>query len=409
MTKYIKCGGGGLPPQVITDMNAVLNKKFSTSTTYPSSEWADMIEEMTALPEESASGSIAHFEDGADTVPLDTGLFYFNPVQASGTPTPSSPIPITGHTGLNITRAGKNLFDKTNFNSIDGYFVSPNFVITSNASHKIVYIPCNPNTTYTASRTRTSGNERLAIGYTNELPAVGVTVSGNSRAADAGTVGDLMSVSTTTGANAKYIVVWAWWSSSDEQTAKDELQIEQSATATAYEAYVGTTYPISWTSHGTIYGGYYDSKTGELWKTQERMVLNGSENWGAYSNRSGFYLNITDMATSTAYDGYCDKLKVSASWMEQLGIRFGQANSYIYVLQITNNISDVTDVPSWKSYLEDNNITIVYPLTTPVLVGIIDPTKITTYEGVNNIWNDGGGVSDVGYRADIDLYVAEHS
>ena len=100
-------GGGGIPAQLQSDMNAVFNKKFGTTgQSYASSEWADDVNLMGLLPEKTASGSIASFSDGADDVPIKSGKFYITASQTgSGTPSPSNPRPIVGYTGMTIHRA----------------------------------------------------------------------------------------------------------------------------------------------------------------------------------------------------------------------------------------------------------------------------------------------------------------
>lgn len=67
-------GGGGIPAALKTRMNAVLNKKFGTAKTYEPNEWPDDVNLLGALEEKTTSGAIAHFEDGADGVPLKNWL-----------------------------------------------------------------------------------------------------------------------------------------------------------------------------------------------------------------------------------------------------------------------------------------------------------------------------------------------
>ena len=79
---YFRCGGGGIPSSLKTDMNAVLNKKFGTqSENYPPTEWADDVNLMGLLPIRTASGTIAHFSDGADDVPMKSVVANIVPIQ----------------------------------------------------------------------------------------------------------------------------------------------------------------------------------------------------------------------------------------------------------------------------------------------------------------------------------------
>ena len=96
--------GTGMPSGLQTQMDAVLNKKFGTSTTYPATDWPDTVNLMGVLPIRTATkGAICTFSDGADGVPCPSVLCEINPLQASGTPSPSNPLAISGFTGLTLT------------------------------------------------------------------------------------------------------------------------------------------------------------------------------------------------------------------------------------------------------------------------------------------------------------------
>lgn len=102
---YFRCGGGsGLPAGLQSGMNAVLNKKFGTSTTYDPAGWPSDVNLLGPLPVRTISGSIVSFSDGADDVPIVSGVFGIVPSQAgTGTPSPSNPRAISGYTGMTIT------------------------------------------------------------------------------------------------------------------------------------------------------------------------------------------------------------------------------------------------------------------------------------------------------------------
>lgn len=114
---WFRVGGAGIPASLKTAMNSVLNKKFGTSgQNYPPKGWPDDVNLLGPLPEKTVSGAIVNFSDGADTVPLKELIFSASPVQASGTPSPSNPLPISGHTSLTGVHCGKNLFDISSLN-----------------------------------------------------------------------------------------------------------------------------------------------------------------------------------------------------------------------------------------------------------------------------------------------------
>ena len=96
MAGWVRAGGGGIPASLKSDMDAVLNKKFGTSTTYPPTGWPDDVNLLGPLPEKTVSGSIAHIEDGADTVPIKSWLV-------------TLPASLDGYSSIVGTKAGKNL------------------------------------------------------------------------------------------------------------------------------------------------------------------------------------------------------------------------------------------------------------------------------------------------------------
>lgn len=133
---WYKAGGGGIPSSLKTGMNSVLNKKFGTATTYDPAGWPDDVNLLGKLPEKTASGAIANITDGADRVPVKELIFSASPIQASGTPSPTNPLPIYGHMEMNGAHCGKNLlnpsiaFDNSNYYSYD----SATGITTVNAS-----------------------------------------------------------------------------------------------------------------------------------------------------------------------------------------------------------------------------------------------------------------------------------
>lgn len=101
MTWY-RVGPAGIPGSLKTDMDAVLNKKFGTSTTYPPNTWPDNVNLLGPLPEKTASGAIANITDGADDVPVAScvcGIW-----ASGGGGTPSVPVPIVGYSDMTVTR-----------------------------------------------------------------------------------------------------------------------------------------------------------------------------------------------------------------------------------------------------------------------------------------------------------------
>ena len=68
---------------------------------------ASQFDNMTA----TASGSIATFSNGGDDIPVSEFECEIVAQQASGTPTPQSPLPITGFSQADIPVCGINIWD----------------------------------------------------------------------------------------------------------------------------------------------------------------------------------------------------------------------------------------------------------------------------------------------------------
>ena len=391
MTTYFNISGMDLPSSIKSDMNTIMKRKLgiTENITIPPDDWSSFITYMKPLPEKTASGSIAHFTDGADTVPLKSSKFYITPTQASGTPTPSNPLPITGWTGANVVHAGKNLFDDSNADCLINAYISSGRVV-SDANSTTLFLKCNPSTTYTISKT---AGKRFVVCWSEKIPENNDVLSGQIVDQQAS------SITITTGATAKYLVAFVFNSSVDTITKAEMLasiQVEQSATATAYEVYTATTYPVSWSEHGTVYGGYF--KDGELWKTHEVKTFTGlNETWfrttteGKYTYGTLLPNDCDTSILSTRREIICNIGKYISTGSDNWGCWFLCTDAtHPYFYYIPDPTLNIEDSATFRTWLGSNNITVAYPLATPVKVADIDPLELVSFLGVNNIWCDTG-------------------
>ena len=97
---WFKCGGGGIPAALKSLMNAVLNKKWGTSGTYPPETWPETVNLMGPLEEKTVSGSIVTFSDGADDVPLKSCAVTIAPT-------------LDGVSSVDVVQTKKNFVDDT--------------------------------------------------------------------------------------------------------------------------------------------------------------------------------------------------------------------------------------------------------------------------------------------------------
>ena len=194
----------------------------------------------------------------------------FKPHLAKGTATTTFSSYISDLTKVTVTRYGKNFFDKNNANIIVGY-IDAN-VIKEATTSRCIYIPCNPNTTYTVSKIATA---RFVVAFTNVIPTAGTAVTNRVQNYTA------TSITATSGADSKYIVVWLYNSAYDTTITIDEIlatvQIELGSTATEYEPYKT---PTEYTpaADGTVSGVKSLYPTTTLMTDTERVIIDAEYN-----------------------------------------------------------------------------------------------------------------------------------
>jgi len=91
---------GAIKLSTAEDVGAVLKKKTGSADGYKPKEWADTINLLGLLPIRTASGTIAHFEDGADDVPMKSVVANIVPIQD-----------LHGYDSPWVGGAGRNLFN----------------------------------------------------------------------------------------------------------------------------------------------------------------------------------------------------------------------------------------------------------------------------------------------------------
>ena len=282
-----------------------------------------------------------------------------NPVQSgTGDPSPSNVRPITGFTGLDLERTGKNLLSPKLYNggtynptvgttwnltesatqltdNHDGTFT---YVFSSSWTYKTFICPVYMLDTIRMKWTIAStGNLGVSYGYLDRgfsvLSRSSSTLTSQSHNSTWNPSGD--------SSRAYIFIVFTNRGSSTATVTITKPQIELGSTATTYEPYTGTTYPISWQSTaGTVYGGTVNLITGKL--------------------------TVTD-AEIASYNGET----LPSTWI---------SDRDVYAVGTTPTIG----------------AQVVYKLATPLEYDLT-PTAVTMLEGNNNLWADTGDI-EVTYR-----------
>ena len=114
-------------------------------------------------------------------------------------------------------------------------------------------------------------------------------------------------------------------------------------------------------------GDILDFVNGKVIRANGYKVLDGSESWSPYTNYGlGFSLIISDMLSQNFGNGKSNRfIRVTSSTIssQSNGARFGGNNNRLYVTQV--NITGVSDVATWQTWLSNNATYIVYPLASP--------------------------------------------
>lgn len=367
MTWY-RVGPAGIPGSLKTDMDAVLNKKFGTSTTYAPNTWPDNVNLLGPLPEKTASGAIAHIEDGADGVPLKNWLV-------------TLPASLTGYSSVTAYQAKKNLLPN------EKYQATANRVNIGQTDDGFsVFLRKG---TYTLS---VSSSINIRAYYRGELDGSNTLIWSTYSVSGSGTF---------TLTEDKDVRMWVIGQDGSVSTSDIlTIQLEIGSTATSYEAYSApTTYTAS--LGRTIYGGTADIITGEGSDNCTRIQIK-NRTWEIVTVGSSFQVFacniITDKVANFNFqvEGY-ENAETYRNYLQDK--QCGTYNITNAMDRIVIRDDSYTTVEDFITAKGDNYI--VYENTSPTDF-TFTPIQAETEHGVNNFWADEGD-SDVTYRADIDL------
>ena len=347
------------------------------------------------------SGNLIVISDGVPGLkPYDMKVSFTSKQAGSGDPSPTNIRSITGLTGINIYRLGKNIFNKDAIDTNKGYVLnnyltvngdesgSPNYDISE-------YISVVPETNYTISGI-SGGNPSICF-YDSEKNFI----SGSSYSG-------FTSKFAASPSNAMYCRV------SVPKENVDILQLEVGEIATAYEPYSGIIIPISWQSEaGTIYGGELNVLTGILTVNMVRADM-GSATWTIGTNgnvhwfKSSRILTGAKILSSNSYAAHIvsDRFKN----IQAAKIYSGEADDNTIAQESVSLVDSNLRVKA-TSYNDDTDafkaamdgVYVYYELATP-LTYQLTPIQITLLTGTNTIWTDADNIQ-ITYPVDTKKYV----
>lgn len=358
----------------------------------------------SAMIHKTASGAVATFEDGADDVPIKQMSVQIQPIQAgSGDPSPSNVRAISGRTGANLIRTGKNI------GTLKGIGVYNPTTGEANPSASSTYA-------YSEKIKVVSGETLyLSFGFECTQRLVYKWDAGGNYIGYEAQNGAVTSSTYTIPSGVTYIaVVPRQANSTSSLDSFPKFQVVR-LNASTFVPYNGTTYTIEFPSEaGTVYGGELtvnEDGTGVLTVDRKGITLTKDSDWSMLSAGKFFVNNCTnDAVTGSRLAEYISNLYPFAG--------NGQTNSSnvstdkrFYGQLSQNRIwvydSDFTTLEAWETELATTPLTCVYPIATPIVYQII-AEQVTTLLGLNNIWADTGDIS-VTYRADPTLATEEQA
>ena len=166
---------------------------------------------------------------------------------------------------------------------------------------------------------------------------------------------------------------------------------------------------------------YNADGTGKIIKNIRKYTFTGTDEGGCWllnstvdTTKKRFQFKFTDENIKPVYDSdkftnkvqsriFCDKyqaLKSIGTYDLINGISVSHTAGYIAIYD--ENYSTISTINDWITHLAENPITVVYQLNTPQEIELsaseISALKqLQTFNGVTNIFNDGGADMDVKY------------
>jgi len=312
--------------------------------------------------------------------------------------------PITGRTGLNVVRSGKNLLPANSFQSTTKqgltYTVNSDGTVsvsgTATTNSYIYYSAIFPVDVIINGIPESNGVviDGIAIHVFSNEPGIGTMVRTNNN---------------TFVLLANHLVEIRLRISSgvtlENALFKPMARISTDADY-SFEPYKGSTYSVNWeTEAGTVYGGTLGVVSGKL-VVDRAMVDLGTLAWNYEASIPRFYtsgINSVVKKVDNVSVANCVSSMFKVTSFNDLYI-YSKQNGTMSVndagtLSIIDNA--YSDTESFRTAM--SGVQLCYELATPTEIQLT-PQEVRTLLGVNNIWSDGGDM-EVEYPADTKMYI----
>lgn len=352
------------------------------------------VEDTTPTYESATGKSVT--TDGAANVPLHALTVDGEAVQ-DGTPTPSEPVPIEVIEGRNlfgVPTGGWIVGTPSTYNYIDGFGGNKGTLFVSQIQ---------PNTTYTISAKLYTGMDRFRASLFDADPRSGAQFE-VGHYLQIVVRNDPTSDQTYTFSSGEFTWIALGLSTSTTSSNPDaQAQLETGSAATPYVApgciglVVGdtaTSIPLQGNVLASLPDGTRDTVTVDgaghcvLTKRIAQHTFNGSENWGTHGSiASWFYVDnlVPSMNYSKGTSGVASLSEThkfvvytNVGSLTEGQFSFGIVPNATGTKRFVVKETSVTTKADFKTWLASNNLTFMYPLTTPQTIdlGYIDMPSV---------------------------------
>jgi hypothetical protein len=315
--------------------------------------------------------------------------------------------PISGYTGVELTRTGKNLFDINGnrtytYNNVE---IANNKIIISSIGNggtsRVYFAKQYKAGTYTFSANFSEYISNIRLFSPIEF-------SGSSyNSYYAGYFVPLSAKKSTVTFSTDFSIGIIVVGEPGEQGEVFDIQLELGSTATTYEPYQGETHSQTFPqAQSPVYGGMVDWVNGVLRVTHEKIILDGKNNKVSRGVQNG---GVYQTEWYTYRSIGIPKAKYTSNIFELVEGEYrapytiypaaDNVNVRMFLAFPTTIVSD-SDANAW---LEENNVEVVCPLATPIEIPLT-PEVITLLKGKNNVWTD-SGTSEIKYKVDLNSYI----
>ena len=293
----------------------------------------------------------------------------------------------TQGTTYNIDLPVENLFDKDNANIENGYIDTVGMVLITSQLNRLFYIPCKPNTTYTISRSIITSTFRVATYDSTPFPS---TTSSSLTYSISGLIKDnsATSITITTGANAKYLIVHYGRLETDTNIEESlaTIQVELGTKPNTYTPY-GTT-PIELNKIGTYQDYFYkDNDKWYLHKETKKLDMSTIIDWVKTDDGSFFKSGFVDT--------YGIKRDTLLSNIFQYSTENWYDNGYFGIassgnMWVKTGDSSLTTATAFTNWLSNKGAIMYGILTTPTNTEITYTPLIEQLESIKNAMSKEG-------------------